>query len=191
MGIFSDYNIDIEAVKENNFDVLDGVYFFTVAEAEVLEGTQNKPDTTFFVIDYQLEDENGDAVGQKREWFTLAEDGDSETKRATQSTSFLKTRLISLGLKGEALAHFDGSEIVGLTGTLQLKTGPGKNGNPGFQNMRNVKVDEAPEPKKAPAKKATAKSEDDTEIKARVKAKQAARAVEVEEDEDNPFGDED
>lgn len=179
MGIFDDYNIDIEAVKENNFDVADGIYFFTVAEAEVLDGTQNKPDTTFFIIDYQLEDEDGDAAGQKREWFTLAEDGDSSTKRATQSTSFLKTRLVSLGLKGDALAEFDGSEIVGLTGTLQLKTGPGKNGAPGFQNIRNVRVDEAPVAEEKPKKKVAPK---------KAAAKKSAPVEEDGDDEDNPFG---
>lgn len=197
MGIFDDYNIDIETVKENNFDVADGTYLFEIAEAEVLDGTQNKPDTTFFIIDYQLEDEDGDAAGQKRAWYTLAEDGDSGTKRAVQSVSFLKGDLVKLGLRGASLAGFDGSELVGIKGTLMLKTGPGKNGNPGFQNIRvlNVEKAEAPAPKAAPARKprAAAKpaAEDDAAVKARVKAKQAARVEETEDDEDdpdNPFG---
>src|SRR5690606_20564509 len=107
--------------------------------------TNNKPDTTFFIIDYQLEDEDGDNAGSTREWFTMAEDGDSETKRAQQSMSFLKSRLKSL--KVADLKGFDGSEIVGLTGTLQLRSTPGKGANKGktFQNVKSVVLDEAEE----------------------------------------------
>lgn len=186
MGIFSDYDIDIDSVKENNFDVADGVYLFTVAEAEVLDGTANKPDDTFFIIDYQLEDENGDAAGQKREWFTLAQDGDATTKRAKQSVSFLKARLVSLGLKGAQLVDFDGSEIVGKTGSLQLKTTPSKNGGGEFQNIRNVRVvedseDEEPAPKKTAPKRAAAK-------KSAPKKSAPVEESDDEDDDENPFG---
>ena len=196
MGIFDDYGVDPDEIKESNFDIEDGTYRFEISSAEIIEGTNNKPDTTFFVIDYELEDEDGDAAGSTREWFTMAEDGDSDTKRAQQSMGFLKTRLKSLGVTD--LKGFDGSEIVGLTGVLQLRSTPGKGANKDkkFQNVRSVKVDEAepaPAPKKAPAKKAPAKVEEsDESIKARVKAKQAARAAaeaeESDEDDANPFG---
>lgn len=194
MGIFDDYGVDPDEIKEASFDTPDGTYRFEISEAEILDGTKNKPDTTFFIIDYQLEDEDGDAAGSTREWFTMAEDGDSETKRAAQSMGFLKTRLKSLGVTD--LKNFDGSEILGLTGVLQLRSTPGKGANKGrtYQNVRSVTLDEAeaPAPKKAPAKrpaKRPAKEESDEAIKARVKAKQAARAAaEPEDDEDNPFG---
>lgn len=198
MGIFDDFGIDTDSIKESNFDIEDGTYYFEVAEAETLEGTNNKPDTTFFYIDYQLEDEDGDAAGQTREFFTLAEDGDSDTKRVQQSLGFFKSRLKSLGVTD--LAGFDGSEIVGLKGVLQLKSTPGKgqNRDKTYQNVKNVRLteqEEAPAPvvKKAPAKreKAAPKTEDDAAIKERVKAKQAARAAaepEDEADDENPFG---
>lgn len=198
MGIFGDYGVDPDEIKESNFDVEDGTYRFEISGAEILDGTSNKPDTTFFVVDYELEDEDGDAAGSTREWFTMAEDGDSETKRVQQSMSFLKSRLKSLGVTD--LKGFDGSEIEGLTGVLQLRSTPGKGANKGktFQNIKSVKLDEVeeeapgPAPKKAPAKKAAAKVEEsDESIKARVKAKQAARAAAEADDEDeadNPFG---
>lgn len=202
MGIFDDFGIDPDEIKESSFDIPDGTYRFEISMAEQLDGTDNKPDTTFFIIDYELEDEDGDPAGQTRSWYTLAEDGDSETKRVAQSMSFLKTDLKRLGVTD--FANFDGSELVGLTGTLQLKSTPGKGANRDrmFQNVRNVRVDEAeeaPAPKKAPAKKAPAKKADtsaeDAETKKRVQAKQAARkaAEEAEDagdgdDEDNPFG---
>lgn len=188
MGIFSDYDIDIDSVKENSFDVPDGTYRFEIAEGEELDGTQNKPDTTFFVIDYQLEDEHSDAAGSYREWYVLAENGDSETKRARQSVGFLKSRLLKLGLKGSQLADFDGSEIIGITGTMRLKTKPGRKQGTEFQNIATMKVDgvdgtdveEEKEPEEAPAKparKAPAK-----------RAAKPAAAKEPEADEDeNPF----
>lgn len=202
MGIFDDYGVNPDEIKESSFDIEDGTYRFEIAEAEILEGTNNKPDTTFFIIDYQLEDEDGDAAGSTREWFTMAEDGDSDTRRAQQSMGFLKSRLKGLGITD--LHDFDGSEIVGLAGVLQLKSTPGKGSNKDktFQNVKNVRLDEKEPPapvKKAarkPAVKASAKVEEsDESIKARVKAKQAARAAREaeaddgdDEDDANPFG---
>lgn len=191
MGIFDDYGINPDEIKESSFDIEDGTYRFEVAEAEILDGSANKPDTTFFIIDYQLEDEDGDAAGSTREWFTMAEDGDSETKRAQQSMGFLKSRLKSLGVTD--LKNFDGSEIVGLTGVLQLKSTPGKGANRDkmYQNVKNVRLDEveeAPAPVKKVAKKAGI-SKEDAAAKARVKANQAKRAAAADdEDDDNPFG---
>lgn len=201
MGIFDDFGIDSDAIKESSFDIEDGTYYFEVAEAEIQEGTQNKPDTTFFYIDYQLTDEDGDTAGSTRSWYTMAEDGDSDTKRVNQSLGFFKADLKKLGVTD--LANFDGSEIVGLKGVLQLKSTPGKGANRDktYQNIRNLRLseeEEAPAPvvKKAPAKKAApaATAKADAEAKARVKAKQAERAAaeateEPEEaDDDNPFG---
>lgn len=208
MGLFDDYNINIDEVKESSFDINPGTYNFEISEAEQLDGTNAKPDTTFFYIEYQLTDEDGDSAGSTREFFTLAEDGDSETKRVTQSMGFLKSRLKSLGITD--LKGFDGEELVGLTGVLQVVVTLGKGANKGksFTNIKNVRLDGAddeeqvaPVVKKAPAKKPVAKtaakptiSKEDAEAKARVKAKQAARAAaeaeseDDEDDEDNPFG---
>lgn len=190
MGIFDDYDIDIDQVKENSFDVADGVYLFEVAEAEVLDGTANKPNDTFFIIDYQLEDENGDAAGQKREWFTLAQDGE-RTKRVTQSLGFLKSRLLGLGLKGSQLTEFDGSELVGKRGSIQLKTTPGKNGKGEFQNIRNVKLAEGAddEPEEKPAKAAPKAAAKPAARKPAAKPKAPVEEPEESEgDDDNPFG---
>lgn len=194
MGIFDEFGIDPSAIKESSFDIEDGTYYFEVAEAEIQEGTKNNPDTTMFYIDYQLTDEDGDTAGSTRAWYTMAEDGDSETKRVQQSLSFFKADLKRLGVTD--LANFDGSEIIGRKGVLQLKSTPGKGQNRDkvYQNIRNLRLTEeeeasSPVVKKAPAK--SAKAEDDAAIKERVKAKQAARAAaepEDEADDENPFG---
>lgn len=181
MGLFDDYNVDIDEVKVNSFDVNDGVYGFEIAEAQTIEGTRNAPDRVSFRIDYQLTDENGDAAGQKSDWFTLSEDGDSNSRLAKFGFSNLKKRLLELGLKGSELADFTGEEVLGLTGTLQLKTKRAKNGND-YQNIANVRVDEAEE-EEAPAKKAPAKR-----APAKKAPAKAAPAEESGEDDDNPFG---
>lgn len=198
MGIFDDFGIDPDKVKEaGNFNVDDGVYHFEVAEAEILEGTTNKPDTTFFYIDFQLTDEDGDAVGSTRTWYTMAEDGDSDTVKAARSAGYLKGDAKALGVTD--MNSFDGSEIIGVKGVLRLVSSPGKGANKGktYQNVRNIRrteeeVEEAPV-KKAPAKKpAASTAKADAAAKARVKAKQAERAAEEEpedgEDDENPFG---
>ncbi len=197
MGIFDDYNINPDEIKESNFDIPDGTYRFEISEAEILDGTKNKPDTTFFIIDYQLEDEDGDTAGSTREFFTMAEDGESDTKPVQTSMSFFKSRLKSLNVTD--LSSFDGSEILGLTGVLQLRSTPGKGVHKDkmFQNIKSVRLDEKEEPEEAPVKKAPAKkptiSKEDAAAKARVKANQAKREAAAEEsedeDEDNPFGD--
>lgn len=200
MGIFDDFGVDPDKVQEaGNFNVEDGVYHFEVAEAEILEGTTNKPDTTFFYIDFQLFDEDGDPVGSTRTWYTMAEDGDSETAQAQRSAGYLKADAKALGVTD--LHNFDGSEIIGVKGVLRLVSTPGKGKNKGntYQNVRNIRrteeeVEEAPAPKKAAAKKpAASTAKADAEAKARVKANQAARAAEAEpeddgDDDSNPFG---
>lgn len=185
MGLFDDYGIDADSIKESNFDIEDGTYLFEVAEAETLDGTANKPDTTFFYIDYQLEDEDGEAAGSTREFFTLAEDGDSETRRVQQSLSFFKSRLKSLGVTD--LSNFDGSEIIGLKGSLRLASTPGKGANRDkmYQNIKSLRLseeEEAPAPKKAaPAKKAAKPA-------AKPKPAPAPEPDEDDDSDENPFG---
>lgn len=198
MGLFDDYGIDPDAIKESSFDIDDGTYHFEIGEAERQDGTTNNPENTVFYIDYSLFDEDGDPVGSKRAYYTLAEDGDSDTKRVQQSMSFFKADLKRLGITD--LSNFDGSELIGLKGVLQLKSTPGKGANRGntYQNIRNLRLDEeaeeapAPAATKASAKaapkqagKSTTKAEADAAAKARVQEKRAARA---ESDDDNPFG---
>lgn len=180
MGLFDDYNVNVDDVKVNNFDIADGVYGFTIAEVETLQGTKNAPDRVSLIIDYQLEDENGDAAGQKRDWFTLSEDGDSTTRMAVMGFSNLKKRLLELGLKGSELSNFEGEEILGLTGTLQLKTKRAKNGND-YQNIVNVRVDEGEEVEEEAPKKAAPRKTAPTK-------KAPAQAETDEDDDDNPFG---
>ena len=206
MGIFDDYGIDTNAIKESSFEIEDGTYLFEIGEAETQNGTTNNPENDVHYIEYNLFDEEGNPVGNKRAYYTLSEDGDSDTKRVQQSLSFFKADLKRLGVTD--LSEYDGSQVVGLKGVLQLKSSQGKgaNRNNTYQNIRNVRLDEAaPEapvvkkPVAKPAAKPAAKkadtSADDAEAKKRIAANKAAReAAEAEstssedEEEGNPFG---
>jgi len=201
MGIFDDFGINPDEIKESSFDIDDGTYLFEIGEAERQDGTTNNPENTVFYIDYSLFNEDEESVGDKRAYYTLAEDGDSETKRVKQSMSFFKADLKRLGVTD--LSSFDGSELIGLRGVLQLVTVPGKgvNRNKTFQNIRNIRLDEADEQeapvvkkpvasaKKAPARPAAKDTtEDDAAAKERIAARRAARAAEPDDESGNPFG---
>lgn len=194
MGLFDDFDIDMDDVKAASFDFEDGSYEFEISEARVQNGSKKKEDDTFFIISYSL---NDGVDGTYNEWFTIAQDGEV-TQRAKQSLSFLKARLIDLGLEAASLNELDPEDLEGTRGTLQLKTTKSAKGE--FQNVRNVKVGESEE--------ADEPEESDAEIKKRVQAKQADRAttaktatvkkpattkraakpVADDEDDDNPFG---
>lgn len=194
MGLFDDFDIDMDDVKAaGGFDFEDGFYEWTISEALRQNGSKNKPDNTFFIIKYNL-----DEAGTYWEWFTLAVDGDSDHKDAKRSLGYLKERLLSLGIPAAELNSFEPEDLEGIEGTFKLVTT--KNDKGTYQNIRNFKAsvseedeeEEAPAPKKAPARrKPAAKSapepdedEDGDEesvesIKARVAAKRAAREAEA------------
>lgn len=206
MGLFDDYDIDIDEVKEaGGFDFDDDTYEFEISEALRQNGTKNDPDDTKFIIKYDL-----DEAGTYWEWFTLAVDGDATHRKAKQSLEYLKSRLLDLGLKASELSSFEPEDLEGITGSLKLVTTK-KNGN-SYQNVRNVKVfetedepEDEPEEKPAAKRSTAAKQKaDDAAAKKRVAERRAAREAEEkpaakrttrsrakasdDEDEENPFG---
>lgn len=189
MGLFDDFDIDMDDVKAaGGFDFEDGFYEWTISEALRQNGTKSKPDTTFFIIKYNL-----DEAGTYWEWFTLAEDGDSTTTNAKRSLGYLKSRLAELGIPAAEMNDMEPEDLEGISGTFKLVTT--KNAKGTFQNIRNFKVEgaaeeeeEEPAPKPRARRKPAAKpapepedegddepEESDADIKARVAAKRAAR----------------
>lgn len=182
MGIFDDYGIDPDSIKDSGFGIPDGTYLYEVSEAENQDGSTNHPNNVFHIITFQLENENGESEGEYKNWTTLKnadEDGDELplTKGHQYGLSLLKGHLKNLGIKPAELESYNGSQIIGKTGTLSFKTTK-RNGKEN-QNMTIVSVDEGsgPQPKKAAAK-------------APAKAAPARRAkpAPVEDDDENPFG---
>lgn len=156
MGLLDDYQIDLNEVEEPNYDIDDDFYEFVVSDMFIKEGTKKDPNAVNLVIDYSL----GDSGKSKQEWFGLPEDASSPTTKEIQKLGFLKLRLKSLGASDEQLQSIDPDDFIGLSGTLEVFT------NKGYQNIRNVRLDEDASdaeteveeaPKAAPAKAPAAK----------------------------------
>jgi len=149
-GIFEALGIDMdnEVEEASGFaEFEDGFYQFETSLMDTLNGTSTAPDSIKFIVDYDLYDDEGLPQGTKREFFTLFENGDEVTANAERSRTYLKRRLLDLGLSAN-LNGFKLEQGVGIRGTLQLQT------KGGWQNVRNVKIAEAEEVA-APAAKAT------------------------------------
>lgn len=199
MGLFDDYDIDMDEVKEaGGFDFKDGFYDFEISEALKQQGTKNDPDDTKFIIKYDFDED-----GTYWEWFTIAVDGDANHPKAKQSLGYLKARLLDLGIPASQLNELEPEDLEGIRGSLELRTtnGKGKNSAKTYQNVRNVKVEgDAPEAVAEPVEDTKAA---DAAAKKRVAARQAARsqaeapaerparrraaAPAADEDSENPF----
>ena len=205
MGLFDDFDIDMDEVEESSFaSIKDGFYEFEITELMHQNGSKNKPDYTYKVLKFDL-----DEAGSYWEWFAVAVNGSTEHKDAKRGLGNLKTRLLSLGFLASELNDIEPVDLEGITGSLQLVTtqGKGVNASNYYQNVRNLTVnteegDEAPAPEPEPAVDTKAA---DAAAKKRVAARQAARTAEAapaarptrrrtstapaaDEDNDNPFG---
>lgn len=161
MGLLDEYQTDLNDVPDApSWDIDDDFYEFVVGDLYVRNGTTNKPDESWIIIDYSL----GEEGKSKQEWFGLPADSSAPTDKEIQKLSFLKRRLIDLGASEEQLADLDPDDFIGKSGTLEVFT------NKGFQNIKNVVLGDAaeaeapitedsdadvPAEKPAPAKKVT------------------------------------
>lgn len=151
MGLLDDYTIDLNDAETSSFEIPDNFYDFVIGDFFLRNGTQNKPDSAFIVIDYSCEDETG-KVRSKQEWFELPVDGANQTDKEMQRMGFLKTRLLDLGASPAQLADLDPEDFIGKGGTLEIFTNKA-----GYQNIRKVRIgDEAEAPKAAEPEEAAA-----------------------------------
>ena len=169
-GLFESLGIDKDAIEEATgfSSIPDGTHPFEITEAEIRNGTTNKPDTTFYVIDYDLEEH-----GHKLEFFTVAEDGEF-TDAAEKSLGYLKRRLRDLGVDWDA---FDPEEtsLEGIRGFIKLVTTKSKKDGKEYQNIRDVTVEEIDDDSE-PSDYDDGSAAQDAAIKAKVQAKRAERA---------------
>jgi hypothetical protein len=187
MGLLDDYGVDLTEVSAGaSWDIDDGVYEFELGEVFVQSGTDKYPDRQWLVFEYLL----GDEGKKKSEWFQIPEDANDMSAREEQALSFLKTRLLTLGVPEEQTSTVGRDELIGITGTLQLKTTKGKDGND-YQNIRNLRV-AAPEGDNAfePEEKEEVKEKPTAKAKAAPRTAKAAPAVKEKAAPtavDNPF----
>jgi hypothetical protein len=144
MGLLDEYGIDTSEAETPSYDMEDGIYEFTVGDVYVKQGSQKYPDRSWVIIEYLI----GDEGKKQSELFELPADPENMTDRERQKLGYYVARLMDLGVAREAVNDVDREDLIGLRGTLQLYSSAGKGPNAGkmFQNIKNVKTSEAPQP---------------------------------------------
>lgn len=174
-GLLEEYGIDPDEIPDGpNYDMPDGVYVFEIGRGYIWESEEDGRRAV--VLEYLLDDEEG-TTGTKSEWFNLPEDPSAPTDAEMSKLSFLKSRLLSLGVPREDHAGWVPEDAEGIVGTLQLASSAGKGKNKGkmYQNVRNVKVeDDTPTPE-VPVKKVAARPGKTTAAAAGVKVNPFAK----------------
>lgn len=118
MGIFGD--LDVQAAADDPFAVDDGTYTGTVTKSEV---KKNKDETkTFLVLEYTIEDDGPMGGRKASEWKNIPEAGD---ENADRSASFLKQRLLSLGVPPDRINSFEPEDALGVEVVFTVKNKDG------------------------------------------------------------------
>jgi hypothetical protein len=160
MGILDEYGIDTTNIEAPSYDIEDGWYAFTIGDSYVKEGSNANPDLSWLIIDYQLEDEDGEYVGKTSDLFQLPADPEAPTAEELKKLGWYVARMLNLGFKRDQINDIERDDLIGLTGVLQVATREGKGNNKGkfYQNIIKVTVnaEEKAEPaEETPAKTAT------------------------------------
>lgn len=140
MGLLDDYQIDLNEVEANTFDVPDGIYSYMVGDQDIQQGTKKDPEQDYLRIHYILDDDNKQY--KYTEFLKLPKDTSNLTDDAKQQLGRIKSRVMALGFSEEGAGSVETDDLIGLSGTLQLVTSKGKTGGT-FQNVRNMRPDDA------------------------------------------------
>lgn len=181
MGLLDDYEIDMDQIETNSFDVPDDIYNFTLGDIDKYTTSDDRESIRFH---YELTNDD-EKTYKYAEWFNLPEDSANLTENDKIALSRLKTRIVSLGVPEAQAGSVGNDELVGAFGTLQLTSTKSKKNGKTYQNVRNLRVDpewlamedEAPAPAPKPVAKATR-----TRRAAAPKSQVVAKAPESEED---------
>lgn len=154
MGLLDEYGLDVSEYDAPGFEVPDGVYEFVVGDYFIKNGSAKNPDKAWVIMEYTLD------TGKKfSELWELPADMSNLTEAEKDKMGRLNQRLQSLGLTPEQAASADRDDVVGISGSFQLRSSVGKKGGT-FQNIRNLRVydsgeNEFEEAEEAPVKAAT------------------------------------
>lgn len=125
MGIFGD--LDVQAAADDPFAIDDGTYTAVVTGSEV---KQNKDgNKNFLVLEYTIEDDGAMSGRKASEWKNIPEPGDDNADR---SASFLKQRLLSLGVPADRINSFEPEDALGVTVVISVKN------KDGYANVNKV-----------------------------------------------------
>jgi hypothetical protein len=151
MGLLDEYQIDMTEVEEPKGygKPADDIYEFTLMDVYIQEGSKKQPEKRWIIFKYAL----GDSGEPYSELFGLPDDASNPTPKEVERLGYYKARLASLGVSPEDMNTITSDELVGTTGTFELRTVRGKDGQE-YQNIRNFKVSGAATPSKPATKKA-------------------------------------
>lgn len=125
MGIFGD--LDVEAAADDPFAVDDGTYNGTITKCEA-KPTKNG-DKIGLTLEYTITDEGPMAGRKVSEWKHIPRSGD---ENAANAASFLKQRLISIGVPADRINSFEPEDALGTDVVFTVK----KNGE--YTNVTRV-----------------------------------------------------
>lgn len=154
-GLIEEFNIDLTNVEAPEYGKpADDIYEWTLGDVFLQEGSKNYPDKKWIVFKYLL----GDTGRDFSELFALPEDAANPTSSEVQRLGFYKQRLVSLGVDPNDVNTVGADDLIGATGTFELRTTKANNGKE-YQNIRSFKANLGkPAAKTAAAKPATAVS---------------------------------
>ena len=153
-GLIEEFGIDLSNVEAPEYGApADDIYEFTLASVSIQNGSKKNPDKSWIIFKYLL----GDSGQSYSELFSLPADASNPTDAEINRLGYYKQRLVSLGVAPEDVNTVTEDELVGTTGTLELRTTKGRDGKD-YQNIRNFKVASAEA--KAPATKKAATAVD-------------------------------
>src|SRR5690606_28238766 len=137
MGLLDDYGIAVDEYEAPGFEVPDGAYEFTVGDLFIKQGSTKNPDKSWIILEYTLD------TGKKySELCELPADAANPTEKEKDRRGRYRQRLESLGIPAERLNSVGKEDVVGTTGTFQLRTSSGTKGGT-FQNIRNFRITDA------------------------------------------------
>lgn len=135
MGLFD--GLDVASAADNPFEVEPGTYRCVVTGAEA-RPTQ-AGDKVGLNIEYTIQDDEAGAMNGRKitEWKHIPQPADpaNPTAKEAQSASFLKQRLVNLGIPESRMNDVEGDDLLGIECVVTVK----KNGE--YTNVTKVTVD--------------------------------------------------
>ena len=118
MGIFGD--LDLDTVASDPFKVEDGTYEADVTGATV--GETAKGDKIGLTIKYTITDGDSPMFGRSiTEWQHIPQPSGEPTPQELRSASFLKSRLISLGVPENEMNSMQPEDLLGISVVVTVR----------------------------------------------------------------------
>lgn len=137
-GLIEEFNIDLSNVDEPDGygRPADDIYKWTLGDVFIQNGSKKYPEKSWIIFKYLL----GDTGRDFSELFSLPMDPSNPTDKEVERLGYYKQRLLSLGVAPEDVNSVSADDLIGATGTFELRTVRGKDNNE-YQNIRNFKAD--------------------------------------------------